>query len=193
VENCEVLHGELQTQRDLAREFERQVQAEVQRCQGEQERCKERDSQIAVLKEQLATKEAECQRFRKDTERQNKVVKELTEGLASANAANERCREQLQVYEAADRRAYSYAPRSPKTLDDNASGKDAVSSPLPSSREMPGSAPTSARARPKPNVSKQMDDNERDAFLSHFPMASRTERLLRNRIEQEKRNKPAQR
>lgn len=41
------------------------------------------------------------------------------------------------------------------------------------------------------SVTDKMDVQERDAFLSHFPMASRTERILRNRLEERKTKKQA--
>lgn len=191
---CAKHQEESQTQRDLARSFEEQAHAEMRKLSEEQDRCQDLTSQIAELKEQLAAREGECKRYRVDSERQNKVIKDLTEGLACANAANDRSRQQLQVYEAADRRTFSYAPRSPKAIDDNASTMDAVGSPCLSARgsEAALNVPVSARGKPKASASKQMDDAERDAFLSQFPMASRTERLLRNRLEHDKRAKLVQ-
>jgi len=51
------------------------------------------------------------------------------------------------------------------------------------------SAPSSVRGAPQSARQVVFDDDERDAFLSQFPMAQRTERNLRNRIESDRKKK----
>jgi hypothetical protein len=196
----EQLQQEAQTEREKVKTLEEQLTAEVQRRIAHDERFRDQAEQIADLREQIAARESDCKSYSADLDKQSRVIKELTRNLATQNEANDQYREQLQVYEAAERRAFSYAARTPPehrprivlAADDpmeSSPGHSSVNVPLssrydPIAAEVP-SAALRARARPE----GPMDDNERDAFLSHFPMASRTERAMRNRMEVEKRKK----
>lgn len=183
-----IFEEEVRVQTNVARSFEEQFLAESQKRREEEGRVEEQARLIADLKENLARKDAECM-----------LITEMAESLKTASAANERYREKLQDYEAADRRTYSYASRSSPErrrssigteITDDTSVSDAVASPREAALALLSGMSKCRRSGPKANSSKNaqapMDDAERDAFLSQFPMASRTERQLRNRMELER-------
>lgn len=154
----------------------------------------------------LARREQELGDLQADHERQRAEIEELCDVVASRDDEVGRIRSQLEVYEAAERRKHSYRPgpcdgsfvgrlassRSGPLEDTGSGPPSSASSAYPSAR---GSAPryndsvpstpgaqspvTSSSLRRPMRPVLSMDRDERAAFLSHFPMASRTERLMR--------------
>lgn len=160
--------------------------AEQQQCRAEAERQR-----------------AQAERRRAEAERQRAEVRELAEALAQRDDLVERLRAQLQVHEAAERRRHSYHPVGRCAGEDGASEHgSSIGSGQPSARGPPPAAdgeagPAAAgrlrAARPtpaRPSVIDGMGKEERDAFLSHFPMALRTERHMRSRLEDRTRRRP---
>lgn len=235
--HSERLTEELKMQRDLARQLEEQLCAEVQQRHENSVRqeatFKREADRVGELREQLTTRETDVKRYRSDCEKQKHVLKELTDSLQVQNEAYEALRGKVEVQEADHRRHYSYQARTPDHRRLNAGSDDipspgtnvTASPPAPAPRgstsargprsarqeqsngtfhgysgpaaapsgpwcgESQASAASSARGPPQSARQVEMDDDERDAFLSHFPMASRTERNIRNRLDGERRKK----
>lgn len=223
--HCERLQLQAHEKHELATQLDEQFRNQAHETRQnsllEEARINEQAERIQELQEQLAIRDSECKRSRADVDRQKLVIKELTDSLAKQNEAHDQMRDQLQVYEAADRRHYSYATRTPPDHRSRGATED-LESPAPGSPRAQASARSirsarqeqfgsgdldvypsgsaTSRGRPSPQVGvapravqsarqAPMDDNERDAFLSHFPMASRTERQMRNRLDGERRKK----
>lgn len=238
---------ELKMQRDLARQLEEQLCAEVQQRHENsvrQESTFKREAERATdLREQLTAREADVKRYRSDCEKQKHVLKELTDSLQVQNEAYEELRGKVEVHEAENRRHDRYQTRTPDHRRLNAGADDipspgtsvTASPPATAPGTAPGSSksargksstsarqeqpngtfngysgptavpvgpwcgdsqasvPSSARGPPQSARQVEMDDDERDAFLSHFPMASRTERNIRNRLDGERRKKAGRR
>mmetsp|Transcript_78048 Transcript_78048/g.181013 ORF Transcript_78048/g.181013 Transcript_78048/m.181013 type:complete len:426 (-) Transcript_78048:242-1519(-) len=175
----DTLHKQLQQQQDNMVRQERVIREQAQRIASV-------EAELEHGQELLAAATAEQQRERAE-------VRELVDALARQEDLVEHLKAQLQVHEAAERRRHSYHPAGRGVAED-------VGSEFSSSV---GSARTSARGPPSRVGSEQdvsfkiraqaarpieeMDKDERDAFLSHFPMASRTERHMRNRLEDRRR------
>jgi len=230
----EQITEELKMQRDLARQLEEQLCAEVQQRHEnsvkQEATCKREVERVGEIREQLTAREADVKRYRSDCEKQKHVLKELTDSLQVQNEAYEALRGKVEVQEADHRRHYSYQARTPDHRRLNSGADDiqspgtnvTASPPAPTSTSARGprsarqeqsngtfhgysgptavpsgpwcgesqaSAASSARGPPKSAQKVEMDDDERDAFLSHFPMASRTERNIRNRLDGERRRK----
>jgi hypothetical protein len=159
----------------------------------------------------------EVERHRGDLERVQCECGELMDRLAREQEHNESLRLQLQSHEAAERRRCSYKPRrlasSPMGRTVLCAGGSASVGTLPSVDELEHSSPRtpseassgnypsgrtgrsgsgvrtplSQHSSIGPDSSPLMDKEERIAFLSHFPMASRTERVIQNRLEEQRR------
>jgi len=190
IEHSEQLREEFQMLRNHSSGFEEQLRVEAQARQREFDR-------IVETREQLAAKDLDIKRHRADVARQKQVIKELTDGLAAQNQSYEVMREKMEVCDAEQRRWRSYQARTPRPR----SSTDEVSSPgdltnmSDISARGPGGVATSFGLRSVGGMqgSMDMDDEERDAFLSHFPMAQRTERQFRHRMEADRRKKVGQR
>jgi len=195
----EQLMEELKLQRDHCARLEEQMQQREETANQQEANLRREAHQIAELKDQLIARDTELKRYRSDIERQKATIKELTEGLAQQNAANDDMRERLEGFEGEQRRIHSYQSRTP----DNRIGNCSYSGDVPSPNQMSARGPLSCRQDPSNGAAGYsargsppqafMDEAERDAFLSHFPMAQRTERAMRNRLEGERRKKVTQR
>jgi len=176
-----------------------------------EEKLRTQAERLAKLEADLAARASECRRSRSEVDRQRARVKELSDLLEEKGEYVDRMRDQLQVHEAAERRHYSYRMppefrRSCGAVNANAgiavAAGEELSTPrdpgLPSARSRrreaaaaasadDGTSSTaSSRSRLPQAPTRPMDDEERHAFLSHFPMAMRTERHLRTRMEAER-------
>lgn len=203
-QRVEQIEGECEAlQEQLAHQQEAMVQQEML-ISRQARRLKELEEELERSHAQLATRAAEGRQQQAEEQcawcsRQLAEVRDLAERLAQQEDLVERLRAQLQVYEAAERRRYSYHPSGRCTSDDGSSEYgSSVGSTRPSARG-PGprasgehdgvrsrgnsaGAPAKQLSRPI----EDMDMEERAAFLSHFPMASRTERHMRNRLDDKK-------
>mmetsp|Transcript_91647 Transcript_91647/g.259578 ORF Transcript_91647/g.259578 Transcript_91647/m.259578 type:complete len:383 (-) Transcript_91647:90-1238(-) len=213
VDECEALRCRVQEQQDALASQEGVICGQARRiAEAEAELRRERDAAAARAAEErqrqteAERQRAEQERLRGGLERQRAEIKELVGSVADRDELVERLRVQLQVHEAAERRRHSYHP-STRALGEDSVWSVCVSptgSTRPSARGprtkaaehdvAPGTsrsqAPTvshSGRASPIDG----MDKDERNAFLSHFPLASRTERHLRDSMDDRKRRQAA--
>eukprot|EP00933_Yihiella_yeosuensis_P019795 TRINITY_DN15993_c0_g1_i1.p1 TRINITY_DN15993_c0_g1~~TRINITY_DN15993_c0_g1_i1.p1 ORF type:complete len:541 (+),score=140.30 TRINITY_DN15993_c0_g1_i1:73-1695(+) len=211
---------ELSVDRDRFCEEASKLREEVQL---REDRLHEKDGILAGLEAALAQKETELLsreeqiRFNlEEADRQRLEIEELYLTVTQREDELQYTKDQLEAYEAAERRHHSYrsangsrmmsarsAGGASGHLFDDVSSEvgSSVSSARPSARgpggpryeSAPslGARPQSAstghlRGRPLHQPAQPlatMDKDERTAFLSHFPMASRTERHMRTRIE----------
>merc|ERR1712232_611 len=149
----------------------------------------------------------EIEKHRDDLERVHIECAELMDRLAREQEHNENLRSQLQAHEATERRRFSYNARRPAaraglapsaSVGTLASVDELVdSSPRTPSESSTRSGrafgtgirtPLSQHSSIGPDSTSMMDKDERIAFLSHFPMASRTERVIGDRIEEKRRH-----
>ncbi|CAL1127840.1 unnamed protein product [Cladocopium goreaui] len=165
------------------------------------------EASLATNQQALLKREQELCALQADHQRQQVEIEELCEAVAWREGEVDRIRSQLDIYEAAERRKHSYRSGSSSFLGRVASARSldgsepgsSLSSAQPSARgerrnessvpSTPGAgihgavSPASSRRALRPVAPlASMDKEERAAFLSHFPMASRTERHLRHRI-----------
>lgn len=154
-----------------------------------------------------------------EIERQDFEIRELEGAMSDKTMLVDKMAEQLQVFEAAERRRYSYRPGprvgSTASLEDDQSmlgseqgsvcsasvsaltslapsaAASASTTPLPSSRGPRGQVGGPPPASNSTGSSGDMAVEERIKFLAHFPMASRTERQFRNTFHD--RQRPAHR
>lgn len=164
------------------------------------------EASLATNQQALLKREQELDALQADHQRQQVEIEELCEAAAWREGEVDRIRSQLDIYEAAERRKHSYRSGSSSFLGRVASARSldgsepgsSLSSAQPSARgerrnessvpSTPGAgihgavSPASSRALRPVAPLASMDKEERAAFLSHFPMASRTERHLRHRI-----------
>jgi hypothetical protein len=208
--HTEKLTKELQVQRGTCAHLEAQLQAEAQQHRDDAARdaanFRREADKTEELQQLLASRDADVKRAKADYERQKAVIKELTDALASQNAAYDDMRDRLDVHESEHRRIHSYKARTPDNRISNCSYGGDVASPsrvstsqisargaMSARQELTNGSTTLAGYHGNPAVSMRtgqaMDENERDAFLSQFPMAQRTERAMRNRMEGERRKK----
>lgn len=195
---CDGLRGELRRQHEATALQEAQVCSQASSIAA-------LEAELARKDEALVSREAECERRRTDGDqdagRARARIRELTESLSQRDDLAERLRAQLEVYEAAERRRHSYHPSGRQSPEDGCSEHgSSVSSSRPSARGSgrplepdPASYRGFGGAPPRPparsSAVDEMGQEERAAFLSHFPMASRTERHLRKNLD-DKRKKP---
>lgn len=208
--HTEKLTKELQVQRGTCAHLEAQFQAEAQQHRDDAARdaanFRREADKTEELQQLLASRDADVKRAKADYERQKAVIKELTDALASQNAAYDDMRDRLDVHESEHRRIHSYKARTPDNRISNCSYGGDVASPsrvstsqisargaMSARQELTNGSTTLAGYHGNPAASMRtgqaMDENERDAFLSQFPMAQRTERAMRNRMEGERRKK----
>lgn len=199
---CDGLRGELRRQHEATALQEAQVCSQASSIAA-------LEAELARKDEALVSREAECERRRTDGDqdagRARARIRELTESLSQRDDLAERLRAQLEVYEAAERRRHSYrqcggAPASRGDPVGAAAAEDELSSvascrqsargsasELDGAQALPRGRGQGAAAQPAspkgPVALAPMDREERAAFLSHFPMASRTERHLRSRLD----------
>eukprot|EP00929_Paragymnodinium_shiwhaense_P115258 TRINITY_DN84003_c0_g1_i1.p1 TRINITY_DN84003_c0_g1~~TRINITY_DN84003_c0_g1_i1.p1 ORF type:complete len:533 (+),score=138.09 TRINITY_DN84003_c0_g1_i1:52-1599(+) len=166
-------------------------------------------------RQEIERQAQELERLRLDSERRREEGSELSHKYSLECQHTEHLRGQLQVYEAAERRRCSYntgaqGNRAP-SLHSVGTGSESDSTLLTvdqvpmSARSGYGSArrqggegsefngsergfPLFASRSGAASTSDLLDNQERDAFLSHFPMASRTERQFRDKLEERRRH-----
>lgn len=230
MEEVASVHNELERQCDANRRLEKslrsrdeavsRLEAELKTTRealsGSLEECRSGVAKGEQYRAEAAGQRSECERYQQEKN-------ELVEKLLREKEHVEKMRSQLQVFEAAERRRFSYRDRAApwggavsmvQGLPDlssfgrlhSASAGQLMNLPLPEDGLVEASPRTpsevslssgllstrSARGRARPmshrsSASDLMDNKERDAFLSQFPMASRTERHLRDRLEESRR------
>jgi len=182
------------------------------RLQEKESQLSSMEASLATNQQILQKREQELGTMEADHQRQQLEIEELCEAVSWREGEVERVRSQLDVYEAAERRKHSYRAGSSSFLGHVASARSldgsepgsSLSSAQPSARgerrnessvpSTPGAgiphgavSPVSSRRALRPVAPlASMDKEERAAFLAHFPMASRTERHLRHRIDDTK-------
>ncbi|CAK9048350.1 unnamed protein product [Durusdinium trenchii] len=180
------------------------------RLQEKESQLSSAEASLATNQQALFRREKELGALQADHQRQQVEIEELCEAVTWRDNEVEHIRSQLEVFEAAERRKHSYRSGSSTFLGRVASARSldgsepssSIGSAQPSARgerrpessvpSTPGAAPTavsptSSRRALRPVAPlASMDKEERAAFLSHFPMASRTERHLRHRIDSSK-------
>eukprot|EP00927_Polykrikos_kofoidii_P074687 TRINITY_DN7070_c0_g1_i1.p1 TRINITY_DN7070_c0_g1~~TRINITY_DN7070_c0_g1_i1.p1 ORF type:complete len:568 (-),score=94.87 TRINITY_DN7070_c0_g1_i1:98-1732(-) len=253
IEECRMLQEELERRCT-------QVARQEQELRMQSERIRQLEAELHKTREALSSSDAQClewksesdrhaaeaDRQKNESEKQYSECIELTEKLCVQAEHIEKMRADMQVYESAERRRYSYMPRngsvggignsstgtptsfagsralSHQRLGSNngddsprssaaattvgtesafvgaggtaggghLSARGSRTSPRTSTGQVEGGRRGGSqrpdRGRPSAQATS-IADEERDAFLSHFPMASRTERAFRDRIEERKR------
>jgi len=161
---------------------------ECQRHQQEAELQKAANEHLCIQTDQQRyDDQEEMEQLRTDTKRYRDDAKEILNAFTKQEEHVERLKQQLQTHEAADRRRHSYHPNaSDRSIRDDISDVcSSVGSARPSARGPPTSLlkPVALQSKQSKSSFEEMGKEERDAFLSHFPMASRTERSFRNRAD----------
>jgi len=201
-----------QQEQDLQAAVGQIAHLEVQ-LQNTQQELSARDTECASLKEDVLRYSASAEQNYKDAEQLGAECRELKERLMLQEDHFEKLRMELQVHEAEKRRKNSYRtgplssrgtaslcslPRGTPGADDDAlsaAGTDYsidMGTARSSGRLHSGYSSVSATPRlgnrgTSSSATADMTNEERDAFLSHFPMASRTERVMRDRLEERRR------
>merc|ERR1711972_771530 len=153
---------------------------ECERYKSELEQQTAANERLRVDAEQQRCEAAEeIEQFQKETKKHQDDAKELYEAFKKQEDLVERLRAQVETYEAAERRRHSYHPNE-SIRDDASDASSTIGSARPSAR---GRSSLMQSKLSKSNF-EEMEKNERDKFLAQFPMASRTERGFRSRVDE---------
>jgi len=159
------------------------VELEHLLAQREEELAR-RDNDSKKQLEEIARSKAELSKHKEETDEKHKEhIQKLCDILDQEKEFSSQYKAELEVYQAAERRKYSYHPSDHKSVDsDNSTGAPT----LPRSKQQSGST----SSRPSARSSGEMTGATKHdylSFISHFPMSSRTERKLRTCAEERKR------
>lgn len=212
-EESESLQQEVFLQRELAAQYEHQLKSEAHRHEELENNAashiQDQAVQLETLNNELIERDRDVERYQSEAETCRSKMEALETYIGHQNEDIDRLRDSLQVYEEAERRKYSYQARTPPDNRRGSCDSSTVGSPEERASPSDGASSTqlsslrgSQRAtRNESSVTNGLgnkrvaqaiiDDSDRDAFLSQFPMSSRTERQMRNRMETDRRKNRA--
>mmetsp|Transcript_46801 Transcript_46801/g.111321 ORF Transcript_46801/g.111321 Transcript_46801/m.111321 type:complete len:430 (-) Transcript_46801:303-1592(-) len=179
-----------QVQGEAARHLE-QLLSQAEYVAGLEKDLQKANSIVEAKSKELVDTKADNSLLQVEVMQLKARVEEMQQDLLRESLAYDRMREQLQAFETAERRRFGYGGSS--LMGESKSGRTMLSeASLMGDRrgdEMKSQASlgsvTSGRCKsPSAASYSAIPDEERNAFLSQFPMASRTERGLRNRMEE---------